>query len=143
MTNETSPSEDYFGRMNRQAQRGKSVLRTIIFSNCLLLTIFIYLSFKYGASPQSVIGSINTIVICVLLYMGKEWAKWLFVCMSFFQAGMMAYLFFTYQISIRMNIPSMYWIVLTLTLILSVISSLIMLISKGVGEYLYIQSTKY
>ena len=67
--------------MNPQIRQGRRILLVVI-ATCLLLSVSSILSYNLVLGPgkmvPQVVRFLLTVLLCVFLYRGKDWARWLF-----------------------------------------------------------------
>ncbi len=121
----------------QQYRKGRQIARGLTLLNLVLILIVEILSLREGIY-SNLLGSIVWFVIIVCIFYGNRRAKWLFILYSIlnlllFVCGLMLG-------AINGPLSINLWIFSILTLVLQLVTSIILMGSSSVNEFLYGQA---
>lgn len=141
-------AEDFFLEMEKQARTGEKIVKVIVISSYVLLAVDVVLSFVNRTfSLLSLIMWILWAVFYYKLYIGRTWAKWLYVISSaigiVFSLILLsqlpeAYLLGRVDIDVANLVTLLLCIFAALTVV-RIVFCVLLIGSKSVKEFLYRQ----
>lgn len=123
--------------IEKQERKGKIILLLLVFVNISFFVTILIMSMLNGIY-NNILGLIIMIVLCVLIYYGRQTAKWVYIA-----ANALNIFSLVYALTVGSVVSRAPWIlnVITITMILiSIITIVVLIFSSSVKEFMYKQS---
>jgi len=125
--------EDY---IQKHEIKGKKILQSLIVVNLILFTLILVLSMMNGIF-KNMIGLIIMIILCLFIYKGGSIAKWIYIVINSLNIiSLFGALMFGQVLS---KAPTFLNIATIIMLCVSIITSIVLMISSSVKEFMYKQ----
>lgn len=125
--------EDY---IQKQENKGKKILRYLIVINLILFSSILVLSMLNGIF-ENMIGLIIMIILCFFIYNGGNIAKWIYIVINTLNIiSLFVALIYGQVIS---NTPVFLDALTIIMLCVSIITSIVLMFSSSVKEFMYKQ----
>ncbi len=121
----------------QQYRRGRTLARGLTLLNLALILIVEILSLREGVY-SNLLGSIVWIVICIGIYLGSVKAKWVFIVFSIL--NMLLFICGLLLSTISGQFTTGLFIVSILTLVCQLVTSILLISSSSVNDFLYRQA---
>ena len=125
--------EDY---IQKQENKGKKILQSLIVINVSLFSLILVLSMMSGIF-KNMIGLIIMIILCLFIYKGGSIAKWIYIVINSLNIiSLLGAVMFGQVLS---KAPAFLNIATIIMLCISIITSIVLMISSSVKEFMYKQ----
>lgn len=125
--------EDY---IQKQEKQGKRILQLLIGTNMLLFLSVLVLSIRDGIY-SNLFALIIMIILCVFIYKGGHVAKWIYIVLNTLNIGALVSAFLFGQVISKAS--TLLNVVTFLLLGVSVITSILLLVSSSVKDFMHKQ----
>ncbi|AYB44875.1 Uncharacterised protein [Actinobacillus pleuropneumoniae] len=129
--------------IQRQESKGKKILKTLVMMNLIFFIMVLLLSLLNGIF-SNLFGVIIMIVLCVLIYFGGNIAKWIYIVINSLNIFALIYTLTAGNIVSKAKVLATFLNVVTiLMLIISIVTSIVLIFSSSVKDFMYKQKDLY